>query len=1080
MNEPAESDLTATEVVSSSVSVSTETEVVAPDVVSPVVPPVVVVMVTRDPGWWFEEVLNSVAAQTYDNVSVFVVDAASSVDLSARIAASLPSAHLKQLSDNPGFGAACNEALDAVTGAAFYLFCHDDVVLAPDVIQVLVEEAFRSNAGVVGPKIVDWNNPDRLLSVGMGSDKHGFPVSSVERNELDQAQHDGVRDVFYVPGAATLVRADLFEILGGFDSGITFHADDLDLCWRTHVVGARVIVAPQASVRHLEALGERRPVDDRRKLQMRHRLRAAKISYSAASRLRIMPQSFLLALLELVYCLVLGRFRQVKDVASAWTWNWAHSSDIRTRRRYLHKHRVARDREVRHMQSRGSRRLMSFLRGQIGSNGDRLLIGQAGRANASSAIRSSKVLTSLSVWLVLVVILIVGSRHLIFSHLAAVGDLPMFGSSSSELLREWVSGYRSVGLGSEAANPTGLGLIGFFGLAFFDNLDLLRKVLVLGMLPLGALGMWRLVKPIGTRRSRAVGLIVYMAIPVSYNAIAQGWWVSLVVFGLTPWILSQLVRASRLAPFGPVGGEEGPGVRQRPMMQRIIALGVLGALAMMLSPLALAIVPIVAVALVIGGLLAGQLAGALRVLVAAIGGVVVALVLHLPWSTTFLSGDLADVVGISSSSGMSLSISQIVRFNTGPWGGSSLGFAFLLAAGVALLIARHWRLAWAIRSWSIIAVSFGCVWLAGQDWVSVDLSASELLFAPAAAGLALSSAMGMAAFEVDLPDYHFGWRQILAILGGAALVVGALPMIGGSTDGRWGLARGDYNRPLAFIDKEIVNEPFRVLWMGEAESLPVPGWPLDAPALDDLGSEADLVFATTDNGTPTVADRWPGSMSAATKHLNDALVLAADGGTSRLGAMLAPMGVRYIVVPLGKAPAPYTKDPQRPEQLLSMLEGQLDFSSVDVNVGVVVYRNTAWGPARALLPAGTEVPTDASDSPARTLPAVQGAPVALPNTDHFADFSGGLDAAAEVYLSAASSTRWRLVVDGEDVPRKDAMGWSNVFSVDHAGAARLYFDTPSSRPLLLAGQVLLWLAATFYILRVRVVTDERRTLEAES
>src|SRR5690606_27549866 len=116
----------------------------------------------------------------------------------------------------------------------------------------LVDEAMRSNAGVVGPKVVDWHTRDRLLSVGMGADKFGAPSSNVEPGELDQEQHDAVRDVFYVPGGATLVRADLFTSLGGFDPGIDLVGEDLDLCWRAHLVGARVLVVPRARIAHRE------------------------------------------------------------------------------------------------------------------------------------------------------------------------------------------------------------------------------------------------------------------------------------------------------------------------------------------------------------------------------------------------------------------------------------------------------------------------------------------------------------------------------------------------------------------------------------------------------------------------------------------------------------------------------------------------------------------------------------------------------------------------------------------------------------------------------------------------------------
>ena len=94
----------------------------------------------------------------------------------------------------------------------------------------------------------------------MTVDKGGSVVDRVQPNEIDHGQHDAVRDVFVAPGGSTLVRADLFGELGGFDPAIVAMGEDLDLCWRAQVVGARIIVAPDARVRHLEELaaGSRR------------------------------------------------------------------------------------------------------------------------------------------------------------------------------------------------------------------------------------------------------------------------------------------------------------------------------------------------------------------------------------------------------------------------------------------------------------------------------------------------------------------------------------------------------------------------------------------------------------------------------------------------------------------------------------------------------------------------------------------------------------------------------------------------------------------------------------------------------
>ncbi|HYA68318.1 MAG TPA: glycosyltransferase family 2 protein, partial [Acidimicrobiales bacterium] len=221
-------------------------------------PAVIAVIVTCDPGNWFDETLSAFAAQDYPELSILVLDAGSSEDPTARVAAVLPSAYVRQLGKNEGFGASANEVVGMVEGASHYLFCHDDIAPDPDAVHLMVEEAFRSNAGVVAPKYVSWDDPARLRHVGMAVDKSGAVVDRVEPGELDAGQHDAVRDVFLAPGGCTLVRADLFAELGGFDPDIFVLGEDLDLCWRAQVAGARVIVAPAARVRHREELASGR------------------------------------------------------------------------------------------------------------------------------------------------------------------------------------------------------------------------------------------------------------------------------------------------------------------------------------------------------------------------------------------------------------------------------------------------------------------------------------------------------------------------------------------------------------------------------------------------------------------------------------------------------------------------------------------------------------------------------------------------------------------------------------------------------------------------------------------------------
>ena len=133
---------------------------------------------------------------------------------------------------------------DFVEGATFLLLCHDDVVPDAAAVRLLVEEAYRSNAGIVGPKLVSADDPKVLLEVGRAIDRFGAPYTGIEPGEFDQEQHDGVRDVFYVTTATMLVRVDLFTELGGFRSrDVPRRRGPRPLLARP-ARGARVLVAP--------------------------------------------------------------------------------------------------------------------------------------------------------------------------------------------------------------------------------------------------------------------------------------------------------------------------------------------------------------------------------------------------------------------------------------------------------------------------------------------------------------------------------------------------------------------------------------------------------------------------------------------------------------------------------------------------------------------------------------------------------------------------------------------------------------------------------------------------------------------
>lgn len=1026
-----------------------------------VVPPVVVVMVTRDPGNWLPETLRSIAEQTYDDIGVLVVDNASVEDPTERVLAILPDAHVHRLDDDGGYGAAANHVTSLVEGAAFYLFCHDDVALEPDAVRTMVEEAFRSNGGIVGPKLVEWNDPGRLLQVGMGADKTGVLSPPVEPGELDQEQHDGVRDVFVVPGACTLVRADLFDALGGFDDGIDYLGDDLDLCWRAHVLGARVLVVPSARVRHLEALGERITVDDRRRRFARHRLRTTLVAYGRWHRIRVLPQALFFAVIEAVYAVLSGHLDQARDVLVAWPWNLRRLGDVRKRRKALAHSRRADDASVREFQVRGNARLNGLVRGQLGRRDDRVTQFARSSRDVAGAFRSgSRQLTGVFA-IALVALLAIGSRGIVIDGLPAIGELARL-PEPGQMLGYWWSGWSRSGLGGAGGQPTGHLILGLLGYLLGGAMGVLRSLLVIGCIPVGAIGAWRLARPIGSARASVAAFAVYLALPVPYNALARGSWSGLLAYAASPWVILLLGKALGVAPFGPVrldADDPDVTVAPRSLSGVVLSLGLILALVACVVPSFLVMAVGIGVALALGSVFCFRVSGVGRMLAATVGATAVAVVLHLPWSFEMATAPSwwEAVAGVGSTNGGPLTLGRVIRFESGPWGAPPLGWAFLVAGLLPIVIGRSWRLEWAVRSWFVVLAGWGVLWAGQAGHLPFGLPAAEVVLAPVAAGLALAAALGLASFEIDLRAYKFGWRQILSVVAALGVVLGAAPLAAGLLDGRWRTPSRDHLTALEDLVSTEGDRPAqRVLWVGDPELLPVSGWRYDD----------DVAYAATDRGLPDVRDRLPGPPPGATSLLADALRLAEAGRTARLGHVLAPMGIEYIVVTSRLAPSSTTITGQRmpSRSLTDMLEQQLDLEEIPVSDGLLVYRNDAAPSSRSVLPdregQRNHFTEAVSDELADAVPA-------LVHERGAVGARGQVPVAGDVLISQTADDNWQMRVDGIPVARRTDYGWTSTFTTSRTGAAELDYDTPFTHRLAAVGQVVTWVAVVVAWRRVR-------------
>jgi len=324
-------------------------------------------------------------------------------------------------------------------------------------------------------------------------------------------------------------------------------------------------------------------------------------------------------------------------------------------------------------------------------------------------------------------------------------------------------------------------------------------------------------------------------------------------------------------------------------------------------------------------------------------------------------------------------------------------------------------------------------------------------------GIAVAASMAVLAFERDLRDYGFGWRQAMPLVAVAALVAAFLGGVGGTFDGRWDSPRNGFEIATLFLaDGE--EDAARVLWIGEADVLPV-----GATAFTD-----NLAVGLTAARTPDVRDHFPARLGGGGEDLHRALDVGLRGGSSRLGSLLAPFGIRHVILVERIAPPYDTGIASVSPRVLNMFTEQLDLQETEVRVGMRVFRNTAWVPTTAAFPEGQLL---APGSPASVFDAsswrADTARLALAAERSDERYSGLVTRDTEVFHSVNATENWSLTVEDTALVRSRAFDWANAWIVPEGGSATLSHTTPPEHRLALGGQLLLWAVVAVIILAGR-------------
>jgi len=201
--------------------------------------------------------LPSVLKSDYPNLQIIVGDNASNDDSVAFLKANYPHVTVIENDRNYGFAGGYNHILSKIE-ADYFVLLNSDVEVPENWIKPVIElMQSDDNIAVAQPKIKWQVQKDQFEYAGAAGgfiDKYAFPFCRgriFDSIEQDLNQYNVVSDIFWASGAAFFIKRKVWEEVGGLDTDLFAHMEEIDLCWQLKNLGYRIVYCPDAEIYHV-------------------------------------------------------------------------------------------------------------------------------------------------------------------------------------------------------------------------------------------------------------------------------------------------------------------------------------------------------------------------------------------------------------------------------------------------------------------------------------------------------------------------------------------------------------------------------------------------------------------------------------------------------------------------------------------------------------------------------------------------------------------------------------------------------------------------------------------------------------
>ncbi len=304
---------------------------------------------------WLERCLASVEAQTYQERELIVVDNASTDQSLALIKTQFPQAQLIEQPTNQGFAAGNGAGIRRAKGR-FILLLNSDTWIEPNFLAELVKRFEERQVDLLGVTEIGYQaRPDRAKGYISTIDILGYPVPYT--TDLDQ------RRSFYISGACLFFEKPLYQQTQGFDESFFLYAEEVDWCWRLHLLGKKLYQEPDLFIHHASggSIGASLKPQTVEWTNL-NILQTLLKNYAWYSLLWALPLYLLQNLGEMAYFGITGQGQLSLAYLRSWSQLMARLPSLWPKRQWVQRHRQIGDLPILAMMHLGSGKLRQLLR----------------------------------------------------------------------------------------------------------------------------------------------------------------------------------------------------------------------------------------------------------------------------------------------------------------------------------------------------------------------------------------------------------------------------------------------------------------------------------------------------------------------------------------------------------------------------------------------------------------------------------------------------------------------------------------------------------------------------------------------